>query len=154
MRSGSASGVLVLVAGPEHVPALLPLIETHALFERATATCTEETLKAALAEPSAGLLAWLALDERGGPIGYATATREFSTWSGKPFLHLDCLYLTETARGAGVGSLLFDAVKLFATRQGLDELQWQTPDWNVAAERFYLKHGASVTAKRRFRLDL
>lgn len=152
MRSGSASRVAVLVAGPEHVAALLPLIKAHALFERSAATCTEESLRSALAEPGAVLFAWLALDEGGRAIGYATATRDFSTWSGKPFLHLDCLYLTETARGAGVGSLLLDTVKLFANRQGLDEVQWQTPDWNVAAERFYLKQGACVTTKQRFRI--
>lgn len=150
MPSGSASGVVILVAGPEHAAALLPLIAAHAHFERAGATCTEEALRRALAEPGAVLFAWLALNEEGRPIGYATATRDFSTWSGKPFLHLDCLYLTETARGAGLGSLLLDAVKLFAIRLGLDELQWQTPDWNVAAERFYLKQGASVITKRRF----
>lgn len=154
MPSGSASGVVIVVAGPEHASVLLPLIAAHALFERADATCTEEALRRALTEPGAVLFAWLALNEEGRPIGYATATPDFSTWSGKPFLHLDCLYLIGSARGAGVGSLLFGAVKLFAARRGMDELQWQTPDWNVAAERFYLKRGASVTTKRRFRLDV
>lgn len=152
--SGSASSVEVLVAGPEHVSVLLPLIETHALFEKAFTSCTEEALRSALAEPNAVLFAWLAIDDQGRPIGYASATRDFATWSCKPFLHLDCLYIVETARGAGVGSKLLEAVKLFAVRLGIDELQWQTPDWNLPAERFYLKQNASVTTKRRFRLDV
>ncbi|WP_169804477.1 GNAT family N-acetyltransferase [Sphingomonas pituitosa] len=154
MCSGSASNATVLVAGPEHVTALLPLIQAHARFERTTATCTAAALRSALAEPDAILFAWLAIDESGRPMGYATATRDFSTWSGKPFLHLDCLYIAETARGAGVGTKLLGAVKHFAVQRGIAELQWQTPEWNAPAERFYLQQGAAVTGKRRFRLDV
>ena len=150
--SGPGPTVSIEVAGPDHVTALLPLIEAHARFERAAATCTADTLKSALAEPDALLFAWLAFDEMGRAIGYATATRDFSTWTGKPFLHLDCLFISETARGTGAGTQLLDAVRMFAVRLGIVELQWQTPEWNAPAERFYMKQGATVTDKRRFRL--
>lgn len=151
-RSGSAPTVTIEVAGPDHVAALLPLIAAHARFERAAATCTADALKSALAAPSALLFAWLAVDEMGRAIGYATATRDFSTWTGKPFLHLDCLFISETARGTGAGTQLLGAVRMFAVRLGIVELQWQTPEWNAPAERFYMKQGATVTGKRRFRL--
>lgn len=154
VHSGPAPTVSIEVAGPDHVAALLPLIEVHARFERAEATCTADALKSALAEPGACLFAWLAVDERGRAIGYATVTRDFATWTGKPFLHLDCLFVAEAARGAGVGTRLLDAARLFAVRLGIDELQWQTPAWNAPAERFYEKQGASVTTKRRFRLGV
>lgn len=153
-RSGPASTVTIEVAGPEHVAALLPLIEAHARFERTAPTCTADALRSALAEPDALLFAWLAVDEMGRAIGYATATRDFSTWSGKPFLHLDCLFISETARGTGAGTQLFRAVKMFAVRLGIVGLQWQTPEWNAPAERFYMRQGATVTGKRRFRLDV
>lgn len=149
-----APAVSIEIAGPDHVAALLPLIEAHARFERAEATCTADALKSALAEPSTHLFAWLAVDETGRAIGYATATCDFSTWTGKPFLHLDCLFISETARGAGVGTRLLDAVRMFAVRLGIAELQWQTPEWNAPAERFYKMLGATVTTKRRFRLGV
>lgn len=152
--SGTGPTVSIEVAGPEHVAALLPLIEAHARFERASATCTADALKFALTEPGALLFAWLAVDEMRRAIGYASATRDFSTWTGKPFLHLDCLFIAEAVRGAGVGTQLLDAVRLYAVRLGIAELQWQTPEWNAEAERFYLRQGATVTGKRRFRLDV
>lgn len=152
--SRPGSTVSIEVAGPEHIAALLGLIEAHARFERAAATCTADALKAALTEPGARLFAWLAVDETGRAIGYATATRDFSTWTGRPFLHLDCLFLAEVARGAGVGAQLLQAVRMFAIRLGIAELQWQTPAWNARAERFYTRQGATVTGKRRFRLEV
>lgn len=152
-RSGPGQTVTIEIAGPDHVAALLPLIEAHAKFERAAATCTADALKSALAEPDALLFAWLAVDEMGRAIGYATATRDLSTWTGKPFLHLDCLFISEAARGTGAGTQLLGAVRMFAVRLGIGELQWQTPAWNAPAERFYMKQGATVTGKRRFRLD-
>lgn len=156
MTAHSAPGptVSIEVAGPDHVAALLPLIEAHARFEKAAATCTADAMISALTGPGALLFAWLAVDEMGRAIGYATATRDFSTWTGKPFLHLDCLFISETARGTGAGTQLLGAVRMFAVLLGIVELQWQTPEWNAPAERFYMKQGATVTGKRRFRLGV
>lgn len=153
-HSGPAPLVSIEVAGPENVADLLPLIEAHARFEKAAATCTADALKSALAEPGALLFAWLAVDEMDRAIGYATATRDFSTWTGQPFLHLDCLFVSETARGTGAGTQLLGTVRMFAVRLGIAELQWQTPEWNAQAEHFYMRQGATVSGKRRFRLDV
>ena len=37
---------------------------------------------------------------------------------------------------------------------GIDEIQWQTPEWNADAARFYRRLGATETVKRRFALEL
>lgn len=152
-RSGPDAAVAIVVAGPESVSAMLPLIEAHARYEHSAATCTADALRTALAGPDAQLFGWIALDTTQRAIGYATATRDYSTWSGRPFLNLDCLFVSQAARGEGVGTRLLDTVRRFAERLGITELQWQTPEWNVSAERFYLRQGATVLGKRRFQLE-
>lgn len=87
-----------------------------------------------------------------GLVGYASATREFSTWQAKDYLHLDCLYLRDAVRGQGIGARLVAAVKHYAAEQGINEMQWQTPMWNVKARRFYCRLGATETEKTRFRM--
>jgi GNAT superfamily N-acetyltransferase len=69
-------------------------------------------------------------------------------------MHLDCLFVREPARGRGVGAALLHAVFAIATAQEIAELQWQTPDWNEPAIRFYRRLGAQGKAKLRFTLQL
>ena len=86
----------------------------------------------------------------GSLAGYATCAPELSTWDGVAYLHMDCLYLTSTARGHGLGPLLMDAVRAEARALGLTEIQWQTPAWNEGAIRFYDRLGATSKEKRRY----
>ncbi|KQX13913.1 acetyltransferase [Streptomyces sp. Root431] len=88
----------------------------------------------------------------GSLAGYATCAPELSTWDGVAYLHMDCLYLTSTARGHGLGPLLMDAVRAEARALGLTEIQWQTPAWNEGAIRFYDRLGATSKEKRRYTL--
>lgn len=90
----------------------------------------------------------------GNPVGYAALTSDVETWEASPYGHLDCLYVVEKYRDAGVGRLLMDAVILYAQDQGFDELQWQTPAWNDKAIRFYDRLGGKRQTKQRFALAL
>lgn len=90
----------------------------------------------------------------GSLAGYATCAPELSTWDGVAYLHMDCLYLTSTARGHGLGPLLVDAVHAEARALGLTEIQWQTPAWNEGAIRFYDRLGATSKEKRRYTLPV
>ncbi|MFB7587445.1 GNAT family N-acetyltransferase [Streptomyces sp. NPDC056169] len=90
----------------------------------------------------------------GSLAGYATCAPELSTWDGVAYLHMDCLYLTSTARGHGLGPLLIDAVRAEARALGLTEIQWQTPAWNEGAIRFYDRLGATSKEKRRYTLPV
>jgi GNAT superfamily N-acetyltransferase len=134
---------------PADAGCLLPLIREHAAFERGEATVTAATLGAALAGDSPALRAWLA-DTAGTPVGYAAATMDFSTWVGRPYLHLDCLFVAATHRGAGIGARLLAVTRAYARSEGVPELQWQPPSWNEDAIRFYLRQGATAASKQRF----
>ncbi|GHH43566.1 GNAT family N-acetyltransferase [Streptomyces candidus] len=88
----------------------------------------------------------------GGIVGYATCAPEISTWQGREYLHMDCLFLTADSRSSGLGGHLMNAVKAEARALGLTEVQWQTPTWNLGAARFYDRLGAHAHEKLRYSL--
>ena len=47
-----------------------------------------------------------------------------------------------------------DAVVAMTRSLGLQEVQWQTPEWNDGAVRFYERRGAVAKAKQRFTLTV
>jgi len=88
----------------------------------------------------------------GEPVGYATLTRGVSTWDAEPYGYLDCLFVAEGHRSSGLGVLLIEAVVARSRELDLGDLQWQTPEWNDGAIRFYERLGATRLAKQRFTL--
>jgi len=147
--------VVVRGAIAADIPELVDLITDHAAFERAAPPHPELSIRlpGLLFGPAPRLHAFVAAAP-GGLVGYATASREVSTWRGTDFMHLDCLFVAATHRGSGTGRLLIDAVTGFARAEGVDELQWQTPQWNTDAARFYDRLGARFSAKLRYSLPL
>jgi len=147
--------VSVRSVSPGDLAGLVELIREHTEFERAPTPPQNlaETLPALLFEPGPRLHGFVAeLD--GALVGYATFAIEASTWTGGFYLHLDCLYLAESARGHGIGPKLIEKGTTLAAEHGIDELQWQTPEWNVDAIRFYDRLGASRSPKMRYSLAL
>jgi len=140
---------------PGDLDVLVALCVEHAEYERASLALRPDAsqLGRALFGESPRLFGWLARmgDE---PAGYATASSEFSTWTSSEYLHVDCLYVRAHARNRGIGRLLLDAIAAHARRSGIVEMQWQTPDWNTGAIRFYCRYGAIGIAKQRFVLSL
>lgn len=130
---------------------MLPLIQHHAAYEGGQASVTRDALRSVLDRKPSPLTAWVAV-QTGALIGYATATMDFSTWAGRHFLHLDCLFVDGDHRGGRIGAALLNAVRDHAAALGITEIQWQTPSWNEGAVRFYLREGASMLLKARFSL--
>jgi GNAT superfamily N-acetyltransferase len=150
-----ADTVTVRGATTNDIPDLLDLIREHTAYERATPPAPDvaDRLSALLFAPTLRLHALIA-EVDGVVVGYATAGLEIETWQAREFLHMDCLFLREGARGSGVGGMLLDAVRQLAIDLGVDDVQWQTPDWNEGAVRFYDRTGAVKRAKYRYSLAL
>ena len=149
MKAPPEFGVRAVTRGD--IPGLLALMAEHAAFEGGEVTAKATQLSRALFEPPSRLFAWV-VGDGADLLGYAAASREFSAWQGRDYLHMDCLFVCTAARNRGVGARLADAVIGFATAQGLDEVQWQTPAWNLDAVRFYERLGAVGEQKVRFSL--
>lgn len=146
---------MVRRGGPQDVGTIVVLCAEHAQYERAAYDRVGKAalLERVLSEESSRLRVWLA-ETNEEVIGYVTATSEFSTWSASEFLYMDCLFVREGCRGMGVGAALLATLVEFAREQGYAEVQWQTPDWNTEAERFYRREGALAQRKLRFSLAI
>lgn len=137
------------------LPDFIELCQAHAAFERSS-ECTPDAqrLRLALFSTPARLYAWVAIDAHSRLVGYATATLDYSTWSSCEFMHLDCLFVRDSHRGRNIGQQLLSAVREHARALGLRQMQWQTPDWNTDAQRFYERLNAIPKAKVRYVLEL
>jgi GNAT superfamily N-acetyltransferase len=155
MPTPEPGDVVIRRALPADVEALVRLCKDHADFERVgyEAHGKAACLSAALFSDAPRLYAWVAVT-RDAVVGYATASREYSTWSACEYLQMDCLFVRSNARGAGLGAALLKTVVAVARDLGVPEIQWQTPDWNVDASQFYQRHGDIAKRKLRFTLDI
>jgi GNAT superfamily N-acetyltransferase len=136
---------------PEDLRALVGLCRAHADYERApfVENGQEERLSRMFfgTPPRAYCLV---VEAAGALVGYATWSLEFSTWRAAEYEHVDCLYLDARCRGRGLGRSLMETIARHAATLGATHLEWQTPDWNTGAARFYESLGAESAAKRRF----
>jgi L-amino acid N-acyltransferase YncA len=145
------SAIEIRKATFEDIRTITNLCTEHASFERASFDPAghDARLTKAMQGSNARVMIFLAETET-QPIGFASVSREFSTWQARDYLHMDCLYVIQDMRGRGVGKHLIEAVIAEARLQGLVEIQWQTPSWNVNALKFYRSLGAAEKAKMRF----
>jgi GNAT superfamily N-acetyltransferase len=134
------------------IDTLVGLCVDHAVYEMAEFVPdgkSERLERAIFAEPPQ---LWCFVSEVDGVIvGYATCTKDFSTWRAEEYLNLDCLYLVQEARGLGIGAALMQAIRSHAISLGCATVEWQTPSWNARAIRFYGRLGAAASDKVRFR---
>ena len=84
--------------------AMLPLIQSHAAFEQGAASVSVAAFRSVLDRKQSPVSPWVA-EQAGRLVGYATATVDVSTWAGRPFLHLDCLFVQDGCRGSGIISV-------------------------------------------------
>ena len=75
-------------------------------------------------------------------IGFALFFYNYSTWQGR-CIYLEDLYVEESARGTGTGTLLLKTVAAIAHAEGCKRMSWQALDWNTPALDFYKALGAN-----------
>ena len=138
-------------ARPEDLQAVAALCRDHAAFERAPVPDNglAERLSRVFFGPSPRAFC-LVVECSGALVGYATWSLEFSTWRAAEYAHVDCLYLDASCRGRGLGRSVMEALAQRALAVGATHLEWQTPEWNAPAARFYESLGATSAAKLRF----
>ncbi len=81
--------------------------------------------------------------ERGAqPAGFALFFGTYSTWLGRPGLHLEDLWVRPAHRGQGVARALLEHLAALAVQRGYGRLEWAVLDWNELAHGFYRRLGA------------
>ncbi|MBA2125251.1 GNAT family N-acetyltransferase [Hyphomicrobium methylovorum] len=86
---------------------------------------------------SDNMMALIALDETGRPVGIATLVFHRSTWSPTWYCYLEDLFVAPDVRGGGVGRALIEATYQEADRRGATRTYWATQEKNAAARALY-----------------
>ncbi|POM24741.1 putative acetyltransferase [Actinomadura rubteroloni] len=134
---------MIREATPDDVPLVLRLVHELAAYERAPheVRATEDDLRAQLFGPDAAASALIA-EQDGEPVGFAVWFRTFSTWLGRPGIHLEDLFVRPEARGGGHGRALLLELARIAVARGYGRVEWSVLDWNAPAIGFYESLGA------------
>ena len=86
----------------------------------------------------------LIAEEQGEAVGFALFFHNFSTFSGKPGLYLEDLYIKPEKRGKGYGKKMLQYIARLAYERGWCKVEWSCLDWNEGALRFYKNMGAQA----------
>lgn len=116
-------------------------------------TATEELLRMTLFGPKPFAQAIIAYYQD-KPVAYAVYFFTYSTFSARPGIYLEDIYVRPSHRGAGVGRRLFIFLAQEAVERGCARLELSVLNWNERAIRFYEKLNAkSINEWTVFRLS-
>jgi GNAT superfamily N-acetyltransferase len=76
------------------------------------------------------------------PVGYALFFNNFSTFTGRPGIYLEDLYVQPKMRGKGFGKNLLAYLAKLAVNSNFTRVEWSVLDWNKPAIDFYRSIGA------------
>lgn len=119
-----------------------------AAFEETPFETLIERLRDGLFGPSATTRALAAFDASGTAAGVAYVARLWPGFRARPGWFLKQFFLTEAARGRGLGGRMIDRLIADAAADGADRLELHLIDDNVDARRFYERHGIAVKTDR------
>jgi GNAT superfamily N-acetyltransferase len=122
---------------------ILGFIRELAIYERepdAVKMTAAQLAEALFGEPpkAEALLA----ETEAGAAGFAIWFESFNTWTGRPSLYLEDLYVRPEARKHGIGKAIFAHLAKLAMARGYQRFEWSVLNWNEPAIKFYVGLGA------------
>lgn len=148
--------VIVRMAQSEDAYQIHKMIIELAEFEKCAdqVQLAEATLAAQLKMKPPPFECIVAEDEAHGLVGFALYFYTYSTWTGKPGLHLEDLFVRPQYRNGKIGRALLQVLVEKAHIDGLGRIEWMVLHWNERAQKFYSCLGAKpVDDFARWRLD-
>jgi GNAT superfamily N-acetyltransferase len=143
----NATSIRIREAEPADVPLILEFIRGLAIYEREpdAVTATEaDLLRDGFGDNPYFHCLIADYDDNGPrPAGFAFYFFNYSTWTGRPGLYLEDLFVNPEFRGLGIGKALLARVAAIAVEKNCPRLQWEVLDWNTPAVDFYAGLGAS-----------
>lgn len=122
---------------------ILQMVRDLAAYEREpdAVASTEDMIYETFFGPDPQVHCFIA-EAEGAPVALAIWFLTYSTWTGRPSLYLEDLFVAEIARGQGVARALFVRLAQEAKARSCARMDWAVLDWNVDAMAFYEKMGA------------
>jgi len=146
----NATSIRIREAEPADVPLILEFIRGLAIYEREpdAVTATEaDLLRDGFGDNPYFHCLIADCDDGNGsglrPAGFAFYFFNYSTWTGRPGLYLEDLFVNPEFRGLGIGKALLARIAAIAVEKNCPRLQWEVLDWNTPAVDFYAGLGAS-----------
>lgn len=123
---------------------IIELIHGLADYEREpdAVTLDRKELHANLFGPRPYAEVILAETPEGQNAGFAIFFHNFSTWTGKPGIWLEDLFVRVEHRGHGYGKALLVELARIAVARGCGRFEWSVLDWNEPSIAFYKALGA------------
>ncbi len=133
----------IRAARPGDEAEILRMVRALAEFEREpdAVVATEAMLAENLFGEGGHVHAQIA-ERDGRAVGLALWFLNYSTWTGRPGLYLEDLFVDPGERRSGVARALMVALAEEAFARGCARIDWAVLDWNREAMRFYEKIGA------------
>jgi GNAT superfamily N-acetyltransferase len=78
----------------------------------------------------------------GEVAGFSVWFINFSTFSGRPGIYLEDLFVRPSLRGKGIGKALLSHLAKECVTNNWSRLQWSVLDWNAPSIAFYKSLGA------------
>jgi len=129
-RSDEAGLVLSLIRELAEYEKLLHEVEASEAMIAAALFCDNPRLFCDIAEWNAEV------------AGFAVWFVNFSTFSGRPGIYLEDLFVRPSLRGNGIGKALLSHLAKECVTNNWSRLQWSVLDWNAPSIAFYKSLGA------------
>jgi ribosomal protein S18 acetylase RimI-like enzyme len=125
--------------GLADLDALLPLMRGYCdFYEVSPSDAALRALALTLIEhPDTSGVQLIARDNDDSAIGFATIFWSYSTLAARAIGVMNDLYVTEAARGKGIGAELIRACKAECAARGVEIMEWETAPENTRAQSLY-----------------
>ena len=155
MQNESSEPLNIRPVAEADIPLVLEFIRDIAEYERlsdqvvADEAILRESFFGARAKAEGLIAEWA--DE---PAAFAIYFENFSTFTGRPGLYLEDLFVKPTWRQHGIGRAMLVRLAQIAVERGCPRFEWVALDWNQNAIDFYEKIGAKqLNDWRIFRME-
>jgi GNAT superfamily N-acetyltransferase len=140
------SDIQIRTAKPEDAETVHHLVIELAIYERLAheVVSTPDDMRRALTGPNPMVEVFLA-EISGQPVGFALFFPTFSTFTGRPGLYLEDLFVLPDYRRRGVALALLETLFQAARDRNCARVEWSVLDWNESAIKFYTERlGAKI----------
>lgn len=155
MQNESSEPLNIRPVAEADIPLVLEFIRDIAEYERLSDQVVDD--EAILRESFFGARAkaeGLIAERAGEPAAFAIYFENFSTFTGRPGLYLEDLFVKPTWRQHGIGRAMLVRLAQIAVERGCPRFEWVALDWNQNAIDFYEKIGAKqLNDWRIFRME-
>lgn len=142
--------------GEQDLGELLPLMRGYCDFYEVDPS--DDALlgmsRALIADPEREGLQFIAREDDGTPIGFATVFWTWSTTIASRIAIMNDLFVAEAVRGRRVGEALIGACRDVAREHGVARLEWQTALDNHSGQALYNRVGGVRSQWFDYHLDL